>query len=71
MSQEFQSDHKAVVMNCTFPCKKEIKQVFKKNIKPNQCNIKSLKNDDEVVKSYYDSLDKALENQMFVMVLTS
>ena len=49
-------------MNCTFPCKKEIKKAFKKNIKSKQCNIRSLKNDGEVAKCYSDALDKALED---------
>ena len=50
-------------MNCTFPSKRERKQVFsKQNVKPMHCNIKTLKNNNEVVKSYSDALDKALEN---------
>ena len=42
--------------------KKERRKVFKKNIKPKHCNIKSLKNDGEVVKCYFYALDKALED---------
>ena len=35
VSQGFQSDHKAVVMNCTFPCKKEIKKSSKRTLNLN------------------------------------
>ena len=62
MSLGLQSDHKAIAMNCTFPCKRRRKKVFKKNIKSKHCNIKSLKNDGEVAKCYSDALDKALED---------
>ena len=41
---------------------KRNKKVFKKNIKPKQCNIKSFKNDDEVAKLYSDAFDTALED---------
>ena len=48
-------------MNCAFPSRRVRKQVFPKNVKPLHCNIKSLKTDKDVVKSYSDSLDEALE----------
>ena len=35
VSQGFQSDNKAVVMNCTFPCKKEIKKSSKRTLNLN------------------------------------
>ena len=35
---------------------------FKKNVKTFHCNIKSLKTDKDVVKSYSDSLDQVLED---------
>ena len=39
-----------------------MKVFSKKNVKTFHCNIKSLKTDKDVVKSYSDSLDQALEN---------
>ena len=63
VSKGFQSDHRTVVMNCAFPSRRVRKQVFsKKNVKTFHCNIKSLKTDKDVVKSYSDSLDQALED---------
>ena len=62
VSKGFQSDHRTVVMNCAFPSRRVRKQVFPKNVKPLHCNIKSLKTDKDVVKSYSDSLDEALED---------
>ena len=49
ISEGFYSDHKNVVMHCSFPSKKERKQVFKKSVKQRSRNIKSLKKDAEVV----------------------
>ena len=62
VSDEFDSDHKAVVMDCTFPSKKERQGVFQKKTRSKSCNIKSLKNDEGVIKCYSDALDIALEN---------
>ena len=50
-------------MYCAFPSRRVRKQVFsKKNVKTFPCHIKSLKTDKNVVKSYSDSLDQALED---------
>ena len=63
VSKGFQSDHRTVVMNCEFPSRRLRKQVFsKKNVKTFHWNIKSLKNDKDVFKSYSDSLDQVLED---------
>ena len=61
VSKGFHSDHRTVVMNCAFPSRRVRKQVFpRRTLKP-YCNIKSLKTDKDVVKSYSDSVDQALE----------
>ena len=62
ISEGFYSDHKNVVMHCSFPSKKERKQVFKKSVKQRSCNIKSLKKDAEVVKIFSNALDIALDD---------
>ena len=64
VSKGFQSDHRVVIMNCAFPSRKMRKQVFsKKNVdKSLHCNIKSLKLDEDVVKSYSSSLDEMLKD---------
>ena len=49
-------------MHCSFPSKKERKQVFKKSVKQKSCNIKSLKKDAEVVKIFSNALDIALDD---------
>ena len=63
-SNPFESDHKVVVLNCSFPYKKEIRKMFKPKLKPKQTHydIKKLRDDKNVAENYSNKLNDLLSN---------
>ena len=62
VSDGFDSDHRVVVLDCSFPSKRQRKQIFKRKKCVPRPNMQSLRRDHDVVKRYSDALDHSLEN---------
>ena len=62
VSDAFDSDHRVVVMDCAFPCKRRIKEIFHKNKYVASPDIKFLRRDENLAKRYSEALDLSLEN---------
>ena len=61
VSDGFDSDHKVVVLNCSFPCKRQRKLIFKRK-KPSPIpNVRYLRCNEDVVKNYSEVLENSLE----------
>ena len=62
VSDGFESDHRVVVMDCSFPSKRQRKLIFHPRKSILSPNIKSLRRDENVANIYSDVLDQSMES---------
>ena len=57
-STAFESDHRVVVLNCSFPCRKQMQSMFTKKKKQPHYDIKQLRENETVVQKYSEKMDE-------------